>query len=107
MAKRNSERRKSKEDTVSISDLDSGEVFEIPDSLIEYDEETGRVCIGGKCMNVQYEPQTDDVVIEVAPNAKCSPLMKKVVNAFAKAMVDEKTRTKFRRKMVGQRSSNE
>lgn len=73
--------------------------LEIPDSLISVDE-NGKVCIGGKCMNVQYDPATDDVVVEVAPNAKCSPMMKKVVSSFAKAMADDKTRMKFRSKRV-------
>lgn len=74
--------------------------LEIPDSLITVDEKTGKMCIGGECMNVQYDPQTDDVVVEVTPNAKCSPLMKKVVSSFAKAMTDEKTRLKFRTRRV-------
>lgn len=78
---------------------DIAQELEIPDSLIRVDED-GRICIGGKCMNVQYEPQSDNVVVEVTPNAKCSPLMKKVVSAFAKAMVDEKTRMNFRSRRV-------
>jgi len=86
----------------SKSEKDIALELEIPDSLISIDEETGKVCIGGKCMNVQYDPQTDDVVVEVTPNAKCSPLMKKVVGAFAKAMTDEKTRMKFRTRRVAE-----
>jgi hypothetical protein len=86
----------------SKAEKDIAQELEIPDSLITIDEETGKVCIGGKCMNVQYEPQTDDIVIEVAPNTKqCSPLMRRVVNSFAQAMTDEKTRMKFRSRRVG------
>lgn len=85
----------------SKAEKDMAQELEIPDSLIVIDDD-GRICVGGKCMNLQYEPNTDNVVVEISPNAKCSPLMKKVVSSFAKAITDEKTRMKFRSRRVAE-----
>ncbi len=68
-----------------------GEIKSIPIELIKVDEKTGELCIGDKCFMIKYEPQGNEVVIEIDSDAKvCSPLMRKVAKKFLKQITENR-----------------
>jgi len=73
------------------------EIKGIPVELISFDEETGEICIGDECFNIQYNPETSTVVVEINPESQsCSRLMRTVAKRFLKQIAEGRPKVKFR-----------
>jgi hypothetical protein len=70
----------------------------IPVELISFDDETGEICVGDDCFKIRYDPQKNEVAVEIDPDSQsCSILMRKVAKKFIQQVVEEKPKVKFRK----------
>jgi hypothetical protein len=72
----------------------------IPVELIEFDEDTGEICIGDDCFRVLYEPKRNQVAIEVDPQSQtCNPKMRRAAKKFLKSVIDGRPKVKVRERV--------